>query len=706
MEAFRQSPVGPLSPPVATLVAIVLVGVTLFAGWRVRKSVRSQVRESLQTVLAANVTALRLWLEQQRDWVSHLAADPAIRRAALARLDGDAASEPDAESIISAEQLRRLRDAGYLDWILADRLGIVVAASDDSLLGQHLPLQEHRASQLAAGRATVSLPFEWQTESSAGGSPQSTAVMCAMAPLGDSLEHQGLLALTIDPGGEFTDILSVARLGESGETYAFDRQATLLSRSRFESQLRTLGLLGDQQSSPLNLQIRDPRTAHHRRSVAPDSSAEESPLTEMAEMATRGGEGENLAGYDDYRGVPVVGAWRWLADYGFGVVTEQDVEEAYRPLRILRNYFFALLGLVATTAGSLLAFAWVMRPKRRADRLAPLNRRLGQYRLDRVIGRGGMGTVYLGFHELLDRPVAIKVLENTDATDEALLRFQREVQLTARLQHPNTIEIYDFGRTDEGTFFYVMELVDGISLDLLIEHYGRQPAERVIYLLLQICGSIAEAHQAGLIHRDIKPANVVVTSRSGIHDLVKVLDFGLAKQVGRDTQQLTRADTLTGTPHYMAPESIRDASSVGVLSDIYSIGAVGYSLLCGVPPFEADTPADVCALKLYQEPPRPDRRIHAPIADDIQEVLMECLHRTPGERPATVTELASRLLACSNSPRWTQRDAGLWWTQVFDGPSVLASDVRDLHPGGDADGQRPVTGQRPPVASPADPTVN
>lgn len=288
-----------------------------------------------------------------------------------------------------------------------------------------------------------------------------------------------------------------------------------------------------------------------------------------------------------------------------------------------------------------------------------------------------MGTVYLGSHGLLRRKVAIKVLGNAEATERSLARFQREVQLSASLMHPNTIEIFDFGRTDDGTFFYVMEFVNGISLEQLVDHYGRQPAERVIYLMMQICGSIAEAHQAGMVHRDIKPANILLTSRSGIHDLVKVLDFGLAKQLDHDSLQITRTDSLTGTPLYMSPESIRDASSADRLSDLYSIGAVGYTLLCGRPPFEGPSSADVCAAKLHREAEWPEEKIAQPLARDLQSVIMRCIDRDPAKRPLSVNALVHELAQCETPTPWSQQDAALWWREIFDGPYVEELQIDD-----------------------------
>ena len=715
LSAVRETPVGPFSPLIAALVVAVLIGVTLYVGWLVRASIRESIRDSLKTVLAANTSALELWLSQQRETALQLASDDSVRSVAFEIFE-DSAKHPDLTGEKSSTRgetfgvlTERLRSGAYLDWAIVDPLGIILHSSSERLNGSLLPLTRELSDRLTAGKASVTKPFEINESQGLDSADEavSTAVMCAIAPLQRDRQTMGAIALIIDPSKQFSEILTVARLGDTGETYAIDRDAVLLSRSRFEPQLIKAGLLREGESSPLKIHIRQPGIDIRSVTKVP-GDAWTWPMTRMADSATRGGEGFDVVGYDNYRGVRVVGAWRWLPEYGLGLATEIDVNEAFVPMRILRNSFLALLGAVMVAGASLFGLAWITRPREvDSNRVEELKRRLGQYDLQQRIGRGAMGTVYLGAHGLLDRKVAIKVLENADATERSLARFQREVQLSASLTHPNTIEIYDFGRTEEGTFFYVMEFVDGISLEQLVDYYGRQPAERVIYLLLQICGSLSEAHLAGMVHRDIKPANVLLTSRSGIHDLVKVLDFGLAKQLDHDSMQLTRVDSLTGTPLYMSPESIRDAASADVLSDIYSIGAVGYTLICGFAPFDGESSTDVCAEKLHKEPELPERKINVSLARDLQDLLLRCLSLNPEKRPQSAQQLASDLLACADSPHWTQQDAALWWREVFDGPYLDDFEINDLSKSSDGtQGETAVNEKRPAASALAQSTAN
>lgn len=710
LSVVQQTPVGPMSPLIAVFVVAVLLGVTLYVGWLVRESAREGIRNSLQTVLVANIKALDVWLSGQRETAKQYAAEQSLRTIAIKVLqsqsgDEDLEESPSTEPMLDLSDEAyldkltvRLRGAGYLGWAIVDPLGRVLRSSENRFDQGTVPLGKELFERLTAGEASVTRPFEIQSSDTTaeGAGAARVAVMCAIAPLRKDLKTTGSVALMIDPAQQFSQILSVARMGASGETYAFDKQAVMISRSRFDSQLIQAGLLAEGETSPLKVHVRDPGI-DIREVDAPLQDAKRWPMTQMADSATRGGDRFDVVGYNNYRGVPVVGAWKWVAEYDFGVASELQVNEAYASLRILRNSFVALFGATSIAAAILLGLVWITRPRDlESDRVEELNRRLGQYDLQQRIGRGGMGTVYLGAHGLLDRKVAIKVLENAEATERSLARFQREVQLSARLKHPNTIEIYDFGRTGEGTFFYVMEFVDGISLEQLVDYYGRQPAERVIYLLLQICGSIAEAHAMGMVHRDIKPANVLLTSRSGIHDLIKVLDFGLAKRIDHDSMQLTRVDSLTGTPLYMSPESIRDAASADVLSDIYSIGAVGYTLLCGLAPFEGESSTEVCAKKLHGEPERPESRIGVQLASDLQEVLLRCLKLDPQQRPQSAAQLASDLLACCDSPHWTQADAALWWREIFDGPYLDDFEYFDSSPSADGtQGDTAVNEKRP-----------
>ena len=295
-------------------------------------------------------------------------------------------------------------------------------------------------------------------------------------------------------------------------------------------------------------------------------------------------------------------------------------------------------------------------------------RRLGQYTLEKKLGEGGMGVVYRASHAMLRRPTAIKLLLPDRTGKDALTRFEREVQRTAMLTHLNTVTVFDYGRTTDGVFYYAMELLEGTSLDELVEVDGAQPAERVIHLLEQAAASLAEAHDAGLIHRDVKPGNILLVDRGGIADLAKVVDFGLVKDVGSMASgaaaaepALTMADAITGTPLYMAPETLVAPETVDARADLYALGAVGYWLLTGTHVFGGNSIVEVCAHHLHSVPDPPSTRLGAPVAADLEAVLLACLAKRPEDRPASAHVLRERLRACSTAGLWTNARAAAWW---------------------------------------------
>lgn len=297
-------------------------------------------------------------------------------------------------------------------------------------------------------------------------------------------------------------------------------------------------------------------------------------------------------------------------------------------------------------------------------------RRLGQYTLERQIGQGGMGVVYRARHAMLRRPTAIKLLPPDRSGEASLLRFEREVQITAELSHPNTVAIYDYGRTPEGVFYYAMEYLDGINLEDLVRLHGPQPPGRVVVILDQVCGALGEAHGRGLVHRDVKPANIILTERGGEPDVAKVVDFGLVKPYADGDAGLTVSapGVITGTPLYLSPEALTSPESSDPRSDIYALGAVGYYLVTGLPLFEAGTVAEIIGHHLHTDPVPPSVRLGRPVPPDLEALLLQCLRKAAGERPQSARELRDGLRACTQVPRWTNEEAAAWWERVRSSP--------------------------------------
>ncbi|MFN2444421.1 MAG: serine/threonine-protein kinase [Vicinamibacterales bacterium] len=315
---------------------------------------------------------------------------------------------------------------------------------------------------------------------------------------------------------------------------------------------------------------------------------------------------------------------------------------------------WATVSIAIATVGSRVIFGL----RKEAARV----RRLGQYTLEEKIGAGGMGVVYRASHAMLRRPTAIKLLPPERAGVANLLRFEREVQLTSQLSHPNTIAIYDYGRTPDGLFYYAMEYLDGINLDDLVHRYGPQPAGRVVAILDQVCGALSEAHRRGLVHRDIKPANVILTERGGEPDVAKVVDFGLVRPLEPGNADATQSTSvLTGTPLYMSPESLSAPESSDPRSDLYAVGAVGYFLLTGQPVFEGTSVFDIVGHHLHSEPAPPSQRTTHPVPSDLEAVILSCLRKDPAERPSDAAALRGDLRGCGMVRVWTTEDAATWW---------------------------------------------
>jgi serine/threonine-protein kinase len=323
-------------------------------------------------------------------------------------------------------------------------------------------------------------------------------------------------------------------------------------------------------------------------------------------------------------------------------------------------YFLLPMGIFLTVAVGIAAYGTHRIELLRQE--AAEARKLGQYQLKQRLGTGGMGEVYLAEHVLLKQPCAVKLIRPERAGDSATLRrFEREVQATARLKHWNTVQIYDYGHAADGTFYYVMEYLPGPTLEQLVTRRGPLPPARAIHLLQQACAALREAHAMGLIHRDIKPANMMVCERGGIHDVVKLLDFGLVKAVGLDSRDetLTQQGAIAGTPAYMSPEQASGNEQLDARADVYSLGAVAYFLLTGQPPFRRDKAIQLILAQIH-EPARPLTELRPDVPLDLQDVVLRCLEKAPARRFADVSRLHDALTACTCAGQWTEEMAAQW----------------------------------------------
>ena len=361
-------------------------------------------------------------------------------------------------------------------------------------------------------------------------------------------------------------------------------------------------------------------------------------------------------------------SWTLVAVY---VAAEVVIRHTPWPVLLISLFMWAsasVIGMFAAYFIELLARRHFLQ-----DKLVRKVREFGSYRLVASLGKGGMGEVWRAEHHLLARAAAIKLIRpeklggpEPEERRITLRRFEREAQATAQLRSPHTIQLYDFGVTEAGIFYYVMELLDGCNLDTLVRQFGPIPWPRVVYLLCQVCDSLAEAHAEGLIHRDVKPANIYVCRYGRVNDFVKVLDFGLVKSdrdAGAPDANTSTQQQLMGTPAYMAPEQIEAGESVDARTDLYALGCVAYWLLTGQAPFPAPTALQVMTRHLYSAPAPPSSCASEPIPSAIDALVLRCLEKNPGDRPQSADALGRDLAACADNEAWSSELAESWWRE-------------------------------------------
>lgn len=646
-------------------------------GWwaqsTVEGAVKRQVGEQLSTLLNAEVAALTLWSDIEKSEAQRFALDPVILGTIVDLLR--VAADPDGgpSAVLASRELaafREVMDASSIrstvrGYGVVDLSGRIVAAKNDAAIGRRVGTSVAEwFDRIVAGETAIFGPVEYPVAEGERDSLVLRPAIFVAAPVRNSRNDViAAFVMRYSPADEFSRLLHLAQFGASGESYAFNSSGVMITESRFTDQLQEVGLVegGPDASSILAIDIRNPG-GNLLLGHQPDLPRAALPYTRMAAAAIAGIDGVDVDGYLDYRGVPVVGAWRWLPDYGFGVAMEVDVQEAYETLYVVRQGFWALVALLMLGAVGIFFYNFLFQDLSNRMRKAE---RLGQYTLEEKIGEGGMGSVYKAKHAMLRRPTAIKLIKEGQVKPETLVRFEREVQLTSQLANPNTVAIYDYGRTPEGVFYYAMEYLPGITLDNLVLNDGPQPERRVVHILRQICSSLAEAHARGMIHRDIKPANIMLLERGGMYDVIKVLDFGLVKDITSGDQNVTAMNTVPGTPHFLSPEAIQHPDAIDARSDLYAVGAVGYFLLTGSFVFSGTSAIEVLGKQVNDTPEDPSERLGRSLDPYLEGLILQCLAKDPADRPADAGVLLEALSSGYQSPigTWTQKEAAAWWAE-------------------------------------------
>ncbi|MDP1611178.1 MAG: serine/threonine protein kinase [Sulfuritalea sp.] len=641
--------------PALLLLLVALLGVGAWAYRSVGESVREMRAIGMQTLLDTQIEALRQWIAEGRHEAEQLAADAELS-AAIARLAG--ARGGAAGGGVIETVLRSAGSIGVTAVHVIDIQGGILASSDAGRAGRIVTpdFLAHLAPALG-GRSVFVRPYRGGAV--ATGATQLGRVWVAAPVRNAKGKVIAVLALGSPADAGFARLFKAARPGASGESFAFDAEGWLVTESRHGEELRGKGRVAEPAGSVLALRLAVPEVG-----VAADTDAALTRLAAAAVAARHLDEAQRVGvlsdPYPGYLGREVIGAWRWLAELDLGAAVEMDAAEAYAPLRYLQIAFMVLLVPI------LLVWLSFFVPPEAIDRL--LRRKPGQqigpYRVVRQIGAGAISNVYLAEHRLLKRPVALKVLKPQTSTDEWIARFQREVQSTSLLRHPNTITIHDYGTGPNGLFYYAMEYLEGLSLADLVERYGPAPPSRTAYILRQACASLWEAHSCGLVHRDIKPQNIMLCEISGERDVVKVLDFGLVKQVSSvQTRDLTGSLRILGTPLYMSPERIRNPADADARADIYALGAVGFYLLTGKRLFETETEHDLTYHVLHEVPRLASDCSPFAVPAELDALIGRCLEKDTAARPQTIAEVAGALDALLVHAPWTRRQIDAWWEQ-------------------------------------------
>lgn len=649
-------------------------------GWWLHAAIQNSLAYSLEVamreMLDHQVRAIETWLSTEEELVASWARIPGVVEA-VNDLDRVAKSEGvPATALLESDSNRKLGDtlklvtakSGEFSYAVWNREGTLLADSHPAgadLIGNGTT--EYGASLLARvfrGETVLWMPsragfitqgFELSEESGKGN-------MALIAPIYGVDESRPVAAMLMSHRSRqqrFEEMLRAAEFGLTGEVYAFADDGYLISESRFVPQLKAIGLVPDTPDaySAQVVRVADPG-GNLVDGFESRLNAVEWPLTRAVTAAISGVDGSDIDGYRDYRGVEVVGVWSWMEKYRFGIVAEVDYEHAYKPLVPLQRAFgIVFAALIIAALAAVAASLALLRLRQDTSMIT----KVGPYTLKSLLGEGGFARVYLATHALLKRPTAIKILKPEQINPKNLSRFEREVQLASGLSHPNTINIYDYGATVDGSFYYAMEYIKGLSLQELVELDGPQSPSRVVWILTQICRSLREAHDKGLIHRDIKPQNIMLCRRGGECDFVKVLDFGLARSLEAERNRVTETKLLIGTPLYIAPERIVDPTCMDPRSDIYSLGILGYFLLTGREPFEAQGSMDALAQTINRSARRPSEQSSTPIPPKLDRLIHDCHSRVVTERPQTIQDVMEQMSKVKLNEEWNTERAAKWW---------------------------------------------
>jgi eukaryotic-like serine/threonine-protein kinase len=548
-------------------------------------------------------------------------------------------------------------------YCVLNRFGKVVAlggtTTPPAALQTALTALEPEMSRLLKGQSQVLLPHRCRVLAGDDWFGRRAPMVGVMVPVVDStLQTVGVVfvasALRLE---SLNRTLESFRTQQTGEAFLASTDGRMLNESRFRDDLVRAGVLPEGATTSVLMSLHDPgidMIAGGRPTLPYGANHPPAPIAGIRS----GTDGVNVDGFRDYRGVRVIGAWKVEPEKGYGLVVKLDHDEAFAALQPMRWFFYARVTAILSALAMVL---WAWRSASLARKRLKNAIHIGSYVVEGLLGEGGMGRVYKARHLLLKRSTAVKVIKPDLVNDRTIAWFEREVEVAGRLKHPNTVEIYDFGRSEDGQFYCAMEFLNGLTLSQVSLLEGALPAERVIHIMRQAAHSLREAHRRGMIHRDVKPQNIMLCVLGGEVDVVKVLDFGLAKQHGPTEEPAVDTKMLAGTPLYLAPERLRTPYTADARSDIYSLGLTVYKLMTGRDVFSGGSDFEVFHQTLNAPISDPSSVSPRAIPEEFSELVMRCLAKEPQGRPQSMRDVIDVLDRLALEFPWRQEDCRRWW---------------------------------------------
>lgn len=659
---------------------------TAIIGWLTYRQVAASLREAVTKELSVTVNTLasstQRFLDDKSQLVESWSRQPELRKAISELVEISKQAKP-IDALKAAPQTDLIRTqlqelSGFQDvkFVVWNREGMLISSwlPDRSDFGIQLTESGARNHiRVFRGQSVLFGPARLKAETD-GFTPETTSpVMANIVPVHDNDNNiiAALLVRGIGTYEQFDQMFRETSVKGGLDAYAVNSSEVMITNSMTAQDLASKVCLElDKKQIATNLRVTDPGeqiTPYNLGDTVDDNTEDNSesyrawrkaqPLTIACAAVTNREADSRVTPYNNYAGIPVVGSWHWNRSWEIGIIVERNYDRAFAPARIVRFGFLILGALLTITA-----FAAASQIAKQSAQAHAAVHPLGRYELVGELGSGGMGVVYRARHKQLGRDVALKVLRSDRRNREDRLRFDREAKLAASLSNPHSVSIYDYGHSDDGEAFCVMEFLKGITLYEATIRSGPQNFGRTLFILRQICDSLSEAHAAGLLHRDVKPQNVMLSFDPSVGDWAVLFDFGLAKPVKPDAGSYQTSETVwAGTPMYMAPERYRDPGGMDPRSDIYSIGCIAYFLISGRPPYIECDPESLFALVLSEQPISMATHRDSEVPQDLVDLVDRCMAKSVDDRFATAAELSNCIDALREQYPWTTDEARSWW---------------------------------------------